>query len=71
MDKPVFGVEEITGKFVLADKVHLLGYELEVQERDKRNDHTSVFKLYDQEDKPYVINSSPTNQVVDGGYMEV
>ena len=30
MDKPVFGVEKITGKFVLVDKVHLLGHELEV-----------------------------------------
>ena len=30
MDQPVFVVEKITGKFVLVDKVHLLGHELEV-----------------------------------------
>ena len=30
MDEPVFGVEKINGKFVLADKVHLLGNELEI-----------------------------------------
>ena len=30
MDKPVFGVEKITGKFVLVDKVHILGYEVVV-----------------------------------------
>ena len=28
MDEPVFGVEKITGNFVLNDEVHLLGYEL-------------------------------------------
>ena len=30
MGEPVFGLEKITRKFVLADEVHLLGYELEI-----------------------------------------
>ena len=42
MDKPVLGVEEIIGKIVLYDKVLLLGHELGDQERDKRNENTSV-----------------------------